>query len=180
MSVWTYELEPFLEERIPEFLFLALRFGPDERELLKIGEKHFRKRPDAEYAHVKALTVERLIDHTRYHWKEKIEAEERRLRTQSTLPKAVDTSITPFALKGRKPTDPRKIEIAAIKAYKVGISCLDICRKMDRQQERKTGLSPLDTWVKKSGQRTWEGNYRHKLTSSAVQKYVSEIRAAGR
>ena len=50
-----------------------------------------------------------------------------------------------------------------------------ICAKLDATD---TPLPPESQWEDKSKQRTWVGNYAHKGTRSAVQRYVSEVQPA--
>ncbi len=73
--------------------------------------------------------------------------------------------------------DSRKARIAEIKRdYPERANDIPfVCAKLDASN------SPLpheSQWENKSEQRTWVGNYDYKDTRSAVQRYVSEVRAA--
>lgn len=80
-----------------------------------------------------------------------------------------------------QPLDPRKVQIAQIKARHPGIPCRDVSRMMDESIERvsyvaQRQLQPLESWKRKApGKRTWVDFHDDKRTTKAVVKYVSLI-----
>jgi hypothetical protein len=72
-----------------------------------------------------------------------------------------------------KPANPFKVEIATIKAEHPAISARDICKVMDRRNR-----FALETWSKKSKDRTWAGNFSNPSTHNLVKVYISKIPAA--
>ena len=71
--------------------------------------------------------------------------------------------------KSRRP-DPRKQAIASLIQQDPKISALQICRAMDRLQDKSAGLAPLPSWKC----RLWQDAYHH--VPIRVQVYISAIR----
>jgi hypothetical protein len=177
-AIWANEIEPFINGIVPDLLLRGVGLSRKERQLLK-------ERPGSgdrlvDDAHSKILTCERAAANVEYYWRKKLvdntsEGDDvniqhvRRDPEQATAP----------SRKQHYPIDPRKVEIASIKASGKNLSCLEICRRMDKKQERDPKLLPLKSWIRKSKDRTWEGNYLNELTRSAVRKYISLIKPAG-
>ena len=111
-------------------------------------------------------------------WAARLNAREKELELKQTgqvverLEKAGEGKIHRAARQ-----DSRKARIAEIKRdYPERANDIPfVCAKLDASN------SPLpheSQWENKSEQRTWVGNYDYKDTRSAVQRYVSEVRAA--
>ena len=71
--------------------------------------------------------------------------------------------------KSRRP-DPRKQAIASLFQQDPEMSALQICRAMDRRQDKPAGLAPLPSW----NCRLWQDAYRD--VPQRVQVYISAIR----
>jgi hypothetical protein len=175
-SVWTYGIEPFIEEQAFDLLLLAVELNPSEEELLDIPECDFTRQPEAEVAQFKVLLAKRAKDNTRYRWQKKIETEIEQSHCSSGTPREMQPKLAQLRAKNRRSTDLRKVAIATIKARDRGVSASRVCIEMDRKQERNPALGPLNNWVKRSGKRTWTENFENQETKPLVRKYISLIK----
>jgi len=169
-AVWAFEIEPFIDEELPELLLLAAGFAMDTRGFIQPITPH-RDPMVGPWV----TGCDQVREKVRAQWMQKLVAEPGESEGQDTtrpaqkIPKAASVQKR----KRNRPIDPRHTEIAVIKARTPGISHLEVCREMDRKLERNPAMGPRDTWVTKSNERTWVGNYNHKKTTSAVRAYVS-------
>jgi hypothetical protein len=126
------------------------------------------------------LTCERAAANVEYYWRKKLvdnasEGDEVNIQHVRRDPE----QATAASRKHHYPIEPRKIVIASIKASDKNLSCREICRRMDKKLERNSMLLPLESWMSKTHDRTWEGNYLHQKTRPSVSKYISLIKPAG-
>jgi hypothetical protein len=88
----------------------------------------------------------------------------------------IPSASRPIRERSSKSADALKIAISTIKAKKPGISQLDICREMDKKQEKEKRLRPLASWCEATKKRGWEEIYMDPNTRQRVQSYIAKIK----